>query len=196
MPGAKEHQRLMTDAIERDGDGQRALLAGDGRAAAEAFAAAAELYRGSWEAAPPTGYGRLVGLLKAAILAGAAEREAGYVRDALPTGPNDSATAAYALAIAALVLGEDDKVAPLCATMRSGSEAFDRTAAALAALAGRDREAYRAALTTIIADFAARERHLTGVAIADTGVMLERLAAPRGLATGIESPLLPASPAS
>ncbi|MGH2891119.1 MAG: hypothetical protein ACRDNJ_15990 [Solirubrobacteraceae bacterium] len=194
MPGAKEHQRLMTEAIERDGDGQRVLLAGDGPSAAKAFAAAAELYRRSWEAAPPTGYGRLVGLLKAAILAGGGEREAAYVRGALPTGADGSATAAYALAIAALVLADDDSVGPLCATMRAGSDAFDRTAAALAALADRDGEAYRAALIAIIADFAARERHLTGVAIADTAVMLERLAAPRGLATGIESPLLPAPP--
>lgn len=191
MAGAREHQRLMTAAVERDGDGQRALLGGDGPGAAEAFTAAAELYRRSWEAAPPGGYGRLVGMLKAAVLAGGAEPDARYVREALPAGADGSATAAYALAIAALVLDEDDGVAALCATMRSGSDAFDRTALALEALAARDGAGYSAALAAIVADFEGREHHLTGVAIADTAAMLERLAARRGLATGIGSPLLP-----
>jgi hypothetical protein len=60
----------MTAAVERDGEGQRALLAGDRDAARSAFTAAADLYRQSWEVAPATAYGRLVGMLKAAVLAG------------------------------------------------------------------------------------------------------------------------------
>jgi len=42
--------------------------------------------------------------------------------------------------------------------------------------------AYEAALHQIVADFAAREQHLSGVAIADTALVLERLAAGRGMA--------------
>ena len=34
--------------------------------------------------------------------------------------------------------------------------------------------------------------YLTGVAIADTALVLERLAAPRGLASGVQSEVLPA----
>ena len=45
----KAHQELLTAAIERDGEGQRALMAADRDAAREAFLAAAELYRQSWE---------------------------------------------------------------------------------------------------------------------------------------------------
>ena len=47
----------MTAAVERDGEGQRALLAGDRAGARAAFAAAADLYRESWVQAPATAYG-------------------------------------------------------------------------------------------------------------------------------------------
>ena len=60
----------MTAAVERDGAAQRALLASDREAARAAFAQAAELYRESWEVAPPSAYGRLVGMVKSAVLAG------------------------------------------------------------------------------------------------------------------------------
>jgi hypothetical protein len=46
-------------------------------------------------------------------------------------------------------------------------------------------------VTAIVRDFEARTDHLTGVAIADTALVLERLAAPRGLAAGVESVVLP-----
>jgi hypothetical protein len=68
----------MSQAIERDAEGQRALFAGDDEAARSAFAAAAELYRESWLQAPPDSYGRLVGMLKAAVLAGQPERFAEF----------------------------------------------------------------------------------------------------------------------
>jgi hypothetical protein len=67
-----------------------------------------------------------------------------------------------------------------------------RGADAIAALADRDPEAYGAAIAAIVDDFAGREAHLTGVPIADTALMLERLAQPRGLACRLASPLLPA----
>ena len=67
--------------------------------------------------------------------------------------------------------------------------AFERTAAALRALAAGDGAAYAAAVTAIEADFATREEHLTGVAIADTAIMLELIARERGAAAGIDSPL-------
>ena len=69
--------------------------------------------------------------------------------------------------------------------------AFERTATALRALAARDGDAYADALAAIEADFAARDEHLTGVAIADTAIMLELIAAERGMAAGIDSPLVP-----
>ena len=75
--------------------------------------------------------------------------------------------------------------------MAAGGEAFERTAAALAALAARDESSYAAALQAVIDDFERRDLHLTGVPIADTALVLERLAEPRGLAQRPASPLLP-----
>ncbi|MDX6628451.1 MAG: hypothetical protein QOH00_697, partial [Gaiellales bacterium] len=61
----------------------------------------------------------------------------------------------------------------------------------LAALARRDERAYAKALHAVIADFEARDLHLTGVPIADTALVLERLAELRGLAQHPRSQLLP-----
>ena len=75
--------------------------------------------------------------------------------------------------------------------MLAGSEAFGRAAGAVAAIARRDRQAYAGMLAAIVADFEEREEHLTGVAIADTALVLDRLAERRGMAAHPRSPLLP-----
>jgi hypothetical protein len=185
-----DHRALLDEALGLEAGGQRALLDGDAQAARDALRAASDRYRASWEAAPPDAYGRLVGMLKAAVLAGEGETAARYVHSAVGDDPA-SPTSAYAVAIAALVHGADDLAARAAGVMRGGSDAFDRTADAIAALAARDRGAYEAAVGAIVDDFAARSEHLTGVAIADTAAMLERLAGERGLAAGLRSPLLP-----
>jgi len=187
---ADAHRELLGEALRLEAEGHRGLLAGDAEGALDALRAASDRYRASWEAAPPQAYGRLVGMLKAAVLAGEGETAARYVHSALGDAP-DSPTSAYAVAIAALVHGEDELAERVSATMRGGSDAFDRTADAVSALARGDERAYRTALEAIVADFSGREHHLTGVPIADTALMLERLAAARGLATGMRSPLLP-----
>jgi hypothetical protein len=48
----------MLAAIERDGAAQQALFDGHPEAARAMFGQAADLYRRSWEAAPPASYGR------------------------------------------------------------------------------------------------------------------------------------------
>jgi hypothetical protein len=183
----------MVAAIERDGAAHRALFDGDPEPAQAAFAAASELYRRSWELAPPASYGRLVGMLKAAVLAGAGEEQAAYVFQELHEEREPSPPAAYALALAALIAGDDAGALRRSEQMRSGSEAFVRTAQAIAGLAARDRERYADALDAIVRDFEQRSEHLTGVPIADTALMLERLAVRRGLAAGLKSPVLPAA---
>jgi len=182
------HADLLREAIATEGRGHAALLAGE--PAADALQAAAALYRQSWEAAPPASFGRLIGMLKAAVLAGDAVEAARYARAAV--GPSvDSAPASYALAIAALAEADDEAATSAAAGMRSGSPAMVRAADAIAALAARDPDAYGEALRAIVADFEGREEHLTGIAIADTALMLERLAAPRAMVCGVSSPLLP-----
>lgn len=184
----------MLAAIAAEGEAHADLLAGDHEAARAAYLRAVEGYRASWALAPPRSYGRLVGLAKAAILAGGGSAAAAQVRAALDGDADaaDSPVANYALALAALSIGDDDAVAGHAAVMDRGSEAFGRTADALRALATGDAGAYAQALAAIEADFAAREQHLTGVPIADTAVMLELLAAERGMSAGLVSPLMPA----
>jgi hypothetical protein len=184
----------MIAAIATEGEAHAALLAGDPDAARASYAHAVEQYRASWAVAPPKSYGRLVGLLKAAVLAGQAEAAATEVRAELD-GDEDaegSPVASYVLAVAAVILGDDDEVAVRAARMEPRGDAFERTATALRAIAARDAGAYEAALTAIEADFASRDDHLTGVAIADTAVMLELLAGARGMAVKPSSPLVPA----
>jgi hypothetical protein len=129
-------------------------------------------------------------MLKSAILSGDGGHAAVYARQAL-SDACDSPPSCYALAIAALAQGDDEAALGAIAGMRGDGEAFDRTAAAMAALVHGDAGAYADAVAAIVADFATRETHLTGVAFADTVVMLERLAAPRGLAARPASSLMP-----
>lgn len=184
----------MIAAIRTEGEAHAALLAGDRDTARAAYARAVEQYRASWALAPPKSYGRLVGLLKAAVLAGQAPAAAAEVRAALAgdEAVEGSPVASYVLAVAAVILDDDDEVAERAARMEPRGEAFERTATALRALAARDGDAYAAALTAIEADFAGREEHLTGIAIADTAVMLEWLAGERGMAVRPSSALVPA----
>jgi hypothetical protein len=182
----------MTAAVERDAAGQRALLSGELESARAAFGQAAELYRRSWEAAPASAYGRLVGMLKSSVLAGGGLDEARYVRAQLADADPESVTASYARALAALVLSDDPEAGAWASRMGAGTDAFGRTAEAIAALAAHDEGNYAVALAAIVHDFEQRTEHLTGVAIADTAVMLAALAARRGIVAGVESPVLPA----
>jgi hypothetical protein len=188
-----EHREFMLKAITAEGEAHAALLADDAAAARAAYARAVEGYRASWALAPPRSYGRLVGLLKAAVLGGCATPAAQEVRAALDGDPDaaGSPVASYVLAVAALIVGDAAAVGPLADAMQPRGGAFERTATALRALAAGDRDAYAEALAAIEADFAAREEHLTGVVIADTAVMLELIAADRGLAAQLGSPLVP-----
>lgn len=183
------HLDLLRGAIAVEARGHRALLAGDPVAPA-LMSDAARGYWASWAVAPPESYGRLIGALKAAVIAG----DAALARDELP----DTATsppAAYARAVAALVAGDDADAIAAARQMRAGGAAFGRAAAAVEALVARDGGAYTAAVGAIVADFEQRDEHLTGVAIADTALMFELLAQPRGLRAWPDSPLLPPRPA-
>ena len=180
----------MQEAIDAEARAQRALLDGRPDEAAAAYRAAVGAWRRSWETAPPRSWGRLIGMLKAAVLAGDGRAEAREVRAVFDTDP-DSPASWYALAIAALVDGDDALAARAAEGMRGASDAFARAADAIAALAAGDAERYAAALRAIVADFEQRGEHLTGVPFADTALMLEQLAEPRGLAVRPRSRVLP-----
>jgi hypothetical protein len=186
------HADLLDAGIAADGRAFRALLDGRRDEGVAALREAAGHYRASWEAAPPRSFGRLVAHLKSSVLAGAddAAAAAGWVDGELG-GACDSPTSCYALAVAALVRGDDALAADAAATMAGGGDAFARAAAALGAIAARDRDAYAAAVHAIVRDFEGREAHLTGVPVADTAMLMEALAAPRGMAARPRSHTMP-----
>ena len=128
------HLDRLREAIAAEARGHAALLAGEN--AREPMREAARLYRASWEVAPPASYGRLIGMLKAAVIAGDATAEAAYARTEVPPDA-DSPPAAYARAIAALVEGDDATAASAAAAMRAGSPAFGRAAEAIEGAGGR-----------------------------------------------------------
>jgi hypothetical protein len=183
------HAEEMEAAIRADGEGLRALLDGDVELGRTRLQEAVTRYRASWELAPPRSFGRLVGMLKAAVIAGDAAEAAAYAREAVPEA--DSPPSSYVRAIAALVEGDDTAAAGFAEGMREGSPAFGRAADAITALAARDAGAYATAVRAIVEDFEGRSEHLTGVPVADTALMLETLAEPRGLAAHPASALLP-----
>jgi hypothetical protein len=138
------------------------------------FREAAGWYRTSYELAPPASYGRLVGMLKAAVLGGGGADEAALVRGLLADG-GSSATSWYAVAIAALIVGDRSLATRAAAELPAGGDAFVRAADAIAAIAADDAVGARRAIAAIEADFAARDAHLTGVPIADTAVLFATL---------------------
>jgi hypothetical protein len=165
-------QDALDRALELEAAAQAELLAGVCEPAG--FREAARWYWTSYELAPPRSYGRLVGMLKAAVLGGAGAEEAATVRRLLDDG-GSSPTSWYAIAVAALIEGDAQLAARGAEEMRAGGPAFGRAADAIAAIAARDDEAARRAIDAIEADFAARDAHLTGVAIADTAVLFATL---------------------
>jgi acyl transferase domain-containing protein len=187
----KDAQVELQEAIASEARAHELLLAGDWERARAPLSEAVERYRRSWELAPPTAYGRLIGVMKAAILAGQPDDAADYVRREL-AGLTGSPTGAYALALAALVEWDDPEAVRQAATLRAERGTFERAAEGIDALAARHRDRYAAAIAAIVTDFEERAEHLTGIAIADTALCLELLAEPRGLASGVRSPLLPA----
>src|SRR3954462_11376252 len=99
-----DDQELLGLALDLEAVAQRELLEGDDAVAAEGFVAVADTYRRSWEAAGPLAFGRLVGMLKARVLAGAEmEEAAAYARAEVPEPA--SPTAWYVRGICAAIEG-------------------------------------------------------------------------------------------
>lgn len=178
---------LLLAALVTEREGQRHLLAGDRDAARPYMRAAAAAYLASFPIARPRSWGRLIGAVKAAILAGdatdTARAAAGHLGDVA-----DSPPSCYLGALCAVVLGDDPRALALSPAMRSGGEAFGRAADGLDAIARGDSEALERTCAAIEQDFSSRDQHLTGVAIADTARML--IALSRMRSSGKENPSL------
>jgi hypothetical protein len=197
MPDDPEsrQKQLVRAAMAAGGAGLARLMQGRDAEAAGWFARSAERYRESWPDAPPGSWGRLIGALKARILAGDWEGAQADARWALAQDPaaGESPIGAYAAALAQLVIGEDPQAAELAQILRSADEdAFPPAVAeALVGLAGADADVYASGCAAVLESFEAREAYLEDLPVADTVIVLEALAERRGLAVRPTSVLLP-----
>ena len=171
--------------------GLAALMAG--RDGGEWFARAAERYRESWEHAPPESWGRPIGAIKARILAGDWEGAADDARWALEAGAaeSESPIGRYAAALAFAVLGEWDDVRIHADYARTHETFPNEVADALAFIAAEDVVGYVEAVEDVLESFETRDEYLEDMPVADTVLVLQALAARRGMAAELESELLP-----
>jgi hypothetical protein len=186
-------KQLVRAAMAAGGAGLARLMQGRGAEAAGWFARSAERYRESWPDAPPASWGRLIGALKARILAGDWEGAEVDARWALEQDPaaGDSPVGAYAAALAHLILGEDPEAAKLTAPL-GDEEAFPSSVAgAISALARGDAVGYGPAVAAVLRSFEERDAYLEDIPVADTVIVLEGLAERRGMAARLSSELLP-----
>lgn len=176
------------------GAGLALLMQGRPEEAALWLARSADRYRESFADAPPGSWGRLIAILKCRLLAGdwaGAERDA---RWALEQGPAGAAKpiGRYAACLAELVLGDDRQARHLASAIREREDFPHAVADGLATLAAADRLGYIEAIEAVLESFERREEYLEDIPVADTVLVLQTLAARRGLAAELESPLLPA----
>src|SRR2546425_7805798 len=122
--------------------------------------------------------------MKALVIAGDWTGAEEAARWALELGAPDaeSPIGRYAGSLALLVLGCDADAQRVAVSLRERDDFPGRVADALATLAARDRSAYVLAVTSVLESFEAREEYLEDIAVADTVLVLQALAARRGLA--------------
>jgi len=188
-----ERQRQLTRMGNAAGAaGLSALMAGRADAG-EWFARAAERYRDSWAGAPPDSWGRPIGAIKSRILGGDWDGAVADARWALEVGAAEaeSPIGHYAAALAFLVLG-DWHGARVHADYARTHELFpSEVADAMAFIAAEDVIGYTVAVEAVLRSFETREAYLEDIPGADTVLVLQALAARRGMAAELESPLLP-----
>jgi hypothetical protein len=197
LPDEEDHdarQRQLTRmGNAAAGAGLAQLMDGNTDAARAWFVEAVERYRESYEHAPAGSWGRPIGILKARILA---EDWSGAEADAQWTlehgaAEADSPIGRYAGCLALLVRGHDAEARVLADGLRT-HDGFPRPVGdALAMIAAQDQLGYIEAIEQVLESFETRDEYLEELPVADTVVVLQALAARRGLAAELSSPLLP-----
>jgi tetratricopeptide (TPR) repeat protein len=177
------------------GAGLAQLMLGDGEAAAKRFQDAAGTYVASYADAPPGSWGRLIAMMKAAILAEDWTAAEEYAKKTLEEGALDSTSAigAYAAALALLTLGRDEDARPPASTLRDRDDFPPAVADALATLAAEDTAGYTIAVEEVLESFEQRDEYLEDIQVADTVLVLQALARRRDMAAELRaSAVLPA----
>jgi hypothetical protein len=169
------------------------VMTGDTDAAREWFARAVERYRESYEHAPPDSWGRPIAILKARILAGdwdGADDDASWTLEQEAAGA-ESPIGRYAACLALLVLGRDAEARVLADGLRTHDNFPAAVGDALAFIAAEDPAGYAVAIETVLESFETRDEYLEELPVADTVMVLQALAARRGMAAELDSELLP-----
>jgi hypothetical protein len=176
------------------GAGVAYLMAGDGERAREWFDRAVEQYRESFPLAPPGSWGRPIAMIKARILAGdweGAETEARWTLEQ-GAGAAESPIGRYAAGLALLVLGRDQDARVVADGLRTHVDFPAAVGDAMAFIAAEDVVGYAEAIEFVLRSFETRDEYLEDIPVADTVIVLQALAARRGMAAELNSPLLPA----
>ena len=197
LPDEEDHdarQRQLTRmGNAAAGAGLARLMGGNTDAARAWFVEAVERYRESYEHAPAGSWGRPIGILKARILAGdwsGAEADAQWTLEH-GAAEAESPIGRYAGCLALLVRGHDAEARVLADGLRT-HDGFPRPVGdALAMIAAQDQLGYIEAIEQVLESFETRDEYLEDLPVADTVMVLQALAARRGLATELSSPLLP-----
>jgi hypothetical protein len=166
------------------------LMAGRTAEAAEWLRRAAVRYRESWDGAPPDSWGRPIAAMKALLLAGDDASDAARWALAAGAAEAESPIGRYAGTLALLVLGDNVAARVLGSTLRDLDDFPQDVADALVELAGTDRVDYQIALENILTSFEERTDFLEDVPVADTVLVLQRLASARDMAVDLASSAL------
>ncbi len=164
-------------------------------AAPEWLLRAAERWRASWDAgAGIDSWGRPIGAIKAALLAGddaAAGEYAIWALD-LDAEAATSPIGRYAATLALLVLERWADARHQAESLQGRDDFPADVADGLAFVAAHDPVAYAEAVEAVVESFETRAEFLEDVPVADTALVLDRLAARRGIVHALpESATLP-----
>jgi hypothetical protein len=128
------------------------------------------------------------------VLANDWEAAAGEARWALEVGAAEaeSPIGRYSAALALLTIGDDDEARVHADAIRTRDDFPGPVGDALAMIAaGTDAVGYVEAIEEVLESFEIREDYLEDVPVADTVIVLQALAARRGLTADLSSRLLP-----
>jgi hypothetical protein len=187
----RRQKQLVRAAMAAGGAGLARLMQGRRAEATGWFIRSAERYRDSWPDAPPKSWGRLIGALKARLLAGdwdGAEADARWALDQEPAG---GAIGDYAAALALLILARDSEAAPIASALVGNVEFPPPVAEALDGLASGNGSDYGRAVVAVLRSFEERDDYLDDIPVADTVIVLEALAERRRIGARPQSALLP-----
>jgi len=192
-PDEREDFRLAGIAGASWAAGLAALMLGrDDEARVRLLRAAGE-YETSWRAAPAGSWGRPIAMIRCRLMADDHHGARADASAAVSAGVLDAPgpIGGYCAALALLALGRDEDAGIVAARIADGLEPAS-VADALGALARADGAAYVAARLAVLRSFEEREAFLEDVRVADTVLVLDALAAARGLEPPtLSSPLLP-----